>query len=394
MSLPTPLETDVLVAGGGLAGSLATAMLRRAGYAAVLVDPHQVYPPDLRCEKLDGEQVEILRRTGLADLVLPAATHDGEAWVARFGRVVDRRPGDQWGILYDTLVNTVRGTIPQGTTFVRGLVTGVTNSADRQIVTTSTGERFSARLVIVANGLNSGLRNDIGMPREDISKHHSITLAFDLKPVGRSAFDFGSLTYYAERPEDRVAYITLFPVRDVMRANLFVYREIGDAWLRDLRDAPLEAMHSVMPRLRGMLGPAEVVSPAKVRPADLYVTRNFLQPGIALVGDAFSTSCPAAGTGADKVLTDVERLCNVHVPRWLATPGMGVDKIGGFYADPVKVACDRRSFAEAFNHRATTIDPRLQWQAQRWGRFALRLAIGTGRGMLARGASFTRRQAQ
>ena len=59
-----------------------------------------------------------------------------------------------------------------------------------------------------------------------------------------------------------------------------------------------------------------------------------------LVGDAFATSCPAAGTGARKVLVDVERLCNVHIPRWLATPGMGEAKIAAFYDDPVKQACD------------------------------------------------------
>ena len=36
----------------------------------------------------------------------------GECWVARFGRLVEKRPGDQHGILYDTLVNTVRAQIP------------------------------------------------------------------------------------------------------------------------------------------------------------------------------------------------------------------------------------------------------------------------------------------
>jgi 2-polyprenyl-6-methoxyphenol hydroxylase-like FAD-dependent oxidoreductase len=39
-----------------------------------------------------------------------------------------------------------------------------------------------------------------------------------------------------------------------------------------------------------------------------------VQPGLVLVGDAFSTSCRAAGTGCDKVFTDVERLCNVYIP--------------------------------------------------------------------------------
>ena len=98
-------HADIAIVGGGLAGSTAAAMLGRAGIGAVLIDPHTVYPPDFRCEKLDASQVATLRKTGLADAVLRAATHDGESWVARFGRLVDKRPGDQHGILYDALVN-------------------------------------------------------------------------------------------------------------------------------------------------------------------------------------------------------------------------------------------------------------------------------------------------
>ena len=51
------------------------------------------------------------------------------------------------------------------------------------------------------------------------------------------------------------------------------------------------------------------------------ITEVCRKAGVVLIGDAFATSCPAAGTGARKVLTDVERLCNVYVPKWLATPG-------------------------------------------------------------------------
>ncbi len=87
------LSTDVVIIGGGLAGSLAGAMLGRAGIDCVVVDPHTEYPPDFRCEKLDGDQVARLQKTGLADEVLSAATFDGEAWVARMGVVVDKRPG-------------------------------------------------------------------------------------------------------------------------------------------------------------------------------------------------------------------------------------------------------------------------------------------------------------
>ena len=67
-------NTDVVIVGGGLAGSLAAAMLGRAKIDTILIDPHPVYPPDFRCEKLDGAQVEILKNTGLADTVLRSAT--------------------------------------------------------------------------------------------------------------------------------------------------------------------------------------------------------------------------------------------------------------------------------------------------------------------------------
>src|SRR5580765_4063709 len=100
----TMTDTDVAVVGGGLAGSTAAAMLGRAGVRTTLIDPHPVYPPDLRCEKLDGGQVDILRKTGLAEAVLRAATYDGRVWIARFGYLLDDKPSDQHGILYDTLV--------------------------------------------------------------------------------------------------------------------------------------------------------------------------------------------------------------------------------------------------------------------------------------------------
>ncbi len=106
-------QTDIAIIGGGLAGSTAAAMLGRAGVSAILIEPHQVHPPELRCEKISGGvQLERLRKTGLVDAVLGAATHDDEIWIARFGRVIDKRPSQQHGFLYDTLVNTVRGQIP------------------------------------------------------------------------------------------------------------------------------------------------------------------------------------------------------------------------------------------------------------------------------------------
>src|SRR6185295_2216600 len=112
------------------------------GLGVVLADPHESYPPDFRAEKIDGTQARVLRKTGLADAVLRAATLDGESWVARFGRLVEKRPGDQHGILYDTLVNTIRGEIPPAVSFVHGKVMDVATSAQRQKIALSTGEEI------------------------------------------------------------------------------------------------------------------------------------------------------------------------------------------------------------------------------------------------------------
>ncbi len=369
-------NTDVAIVGGGLAGSLAAAMLGRSHIDAILIDPHPVYPPDFRCEKLDGAQVELLQKTGLADAVLRAATPDRESWVARFGRVVDKRRGDQHGIFYAPLVNTVRNLIPDNVITMHAKATALATSNERQRITLSNGEEISARLIVLANGLNISLRHILGLTREILSECHSISIGFNVTPTRRRSFDFPALTYYAENTRDHAALLTLFPIDSAMRANLFVYRDVSDPWLRDMRSSPQQAMLALMPGLRELMGEFEVEGPVKIRPVDLYTTRGYRQPGVVLVGDAFSTSCPAAGTGARKALNDVERLCNVHIRSWLATQGMDAGKIGSFYDDPVKRACDTFSLNKAYDLRAFSIEPSLLWNARRWIKFLGQYGVG------------------
>src|ERR1700716_3175703 len=162
--------TDGPIGGGGLAGSTAAAMLGRAGIAAVLIDPHTIYPPELRCEKVGGEQLDLLSKTGLADATLRATTLDGEVWEARFGYVVARKPSDQHGVMYDTLVNTLRAQIAPDVETIHAKPSARSSSQERQKVVLSNGEEISARLVVLANGLDGGLSHTLGLKRRGINE--------------------------------------------------------------------------------------------------------------------------------------------------------------------------------------------------------------------------------
>jgi 2-polyprenyl-6-methoxyphenol hydroxylase-like FAD-dependent oxidoreductase len=375
--------TDIAIVGGGLAGSTAAAMLGRAGISAILIDPHPAYPPDFRVEKLSGfEQVERFRKTGIAEATLRAATNDRQNWIARFGYLLDKRPSQQYGITYDTLVNAIRAEIPDSVEAIFGKAISISASPERQKVVLSNGEEISARLVVLANGLNVGLRHQLGIERRIVSACHSISLGFDMVPVDRTAFDFPAITYFSERTSDRIPYLSLFPIGSRMRANLFTYRQIDDPWLQQMRRAPEQTLNASLPRLRRITGEFKIAGDIKMRPADLYVSSGHRQPGMVLVGDAFATSCPVTGTGTDKVFTDVERLCNVHIPNWLATDGMDETKIAAFYDDPIKIACDSWSNAKAYSFRSVSIDNGLYWKAQRWARFIAWFGEGLLRQML------------
>ena len=382
-------DCDIAIVGAGLAGSTAAAMLGKAGYSVALVDPYDSYPAEFRCEKLDASQVALLRKTGLAEAVLRKATHDGTVSIVRYGRFVETKRSGRYGIIYDTLVNAVRGQIPASVSQVRTKVTGIANSADRQILMLSSGEELSARLVVMANGLHPGLAQSLGIERRVVSRGHTVAIGFDLRPTGRLSFGFKALTYYPEKVSNGVAYMSIFGAGGTNRVNMFTYWKSRDPRLEGMRDAPEATLTTLWPKLQSVLG-GFAAENVRIRPIDLYVTEGYLQPGIVLVGDAFATACPAVGVGANKVLTDVERLCNAHIPRWLASPGMGTEKLASFYADPIKRACDANSTARAFDLRSLSIDEGLAWRARRWTRFGVQMGASVLRRASASAAALLR----
>jgi 2-polyprenyl-6-methoxyphenol hydroxylase-like FAD-dependent oxidoreductase len=355
-------ETDIAIVGAGLAGSLAATMLGRAGHCVTLVDPFDACRPDFRCEKLEEAHVETLHRAGVCDDVLPAARGYQNIWVARLGRLAEIKPIVEYGIEYSALVNRLRALIPGHVAFIQSTVSDIALTAGRQTLTLINGERISARLIIGANGVMNQMIGE----RREISPCHSVSVGFDVE----ARWPFEALTYFGEDPVHRVAYLTLFPLPSGWRANLFVYRALNDPWFRRLRDKPAATIAESLPQLAQFTGALRVKGPLKIRPVDLVATDNVLQPGAVLVGDAFATACPVSGTGAAKALLDAERLCSVHVPAWLASPGMGVEKIAQYYEDPEKRRSDSHAFRTSVFAKRAALGRSLLWTAYRWGYYA------------------------
>jgi 2-polyprenyl-6-methoxyphenol hydroxylase-like FAD-dependent oxidoreductase len=360
-----PKLFDVIIVGNGISGAIAATVLGRAGYEVCVIDRHAVYPPDFRAEHLAGPQVAQLRRlVGLHDLTRDLY-HGKTVAVARFGRIVAIEPSENYGLRYEALVARARGAIPASVCSLTGRVAAIEPSDNHQRVFIAGGRALTARLVIIATGHGYKLCGDLEITRQTISRQHSVTFGFDISPLENRAFPHSYLVHQRGRIQDRIDYLAAFRMGPITRVNLFSYRRYGDAWSKALQHDPRGHLADVLPGFEMAMGAYQSVGPVVARPMDIYTSAGYECPGAVLIGDAFQSACPATGDGLAKLLTDIEQLCTVHIPRWFSTPGMAVDKVKQFYRDPIKMASDAEALHDAHYRRLGSTETGLQWRLHR-----------------------------
>lgn len=364
------MASDVLIVGAGLGGATAAAVLSRAGLDVVLVDRHAAYPPDFRAEQIVGPQADALCRLGLLDGIVGQRRPMSNATTACYGRVIDQTHSLHYGLHYADMVNAVRS-MASGARFIAGRVAEVTTGAAIQKAVLADGTVLEARLVVLATGPNdAGLLEPLGIRRTMLSEHHSLTFGFDVQTALRR-----TLVYYGERPADRMDYLTTFPIDDAVRANLFCYLDPGDPWVKQFKRDPKRTLLGVMPSLPRTIGDFEITGKVQVRPNSIQRADGWQREGVVLIGDAYQSPCPAVGTGIGRILTDVEALSRL-VPSWLATPGMGVEKLAQFYEDPAKRQFDDKAVQDAKFRRTLCTEPGWRWKAHRTQHYYRRRTLG------------------
>jgi 2-polyprenyl-6-methoxyphenol hydroxylase-like FAD-dependent oxidoreductase len=372
-------KADVVIVGAGLCGSVAAVVLGRAGYKVVLVDRRATCPPQFRVEGIDGKQAELFDRLGLLEPIAAVATRFDHIMNARRGRPIDYTHEAHYGLRYEDFVGVVRSQLPSTVELVIDRVADLSTGPEQQQVILAEKGTIDTRLVVLATGFGDVLREKLGITRIVTFEKHSIPFGFDISPAPGFRFPFSALTYYGETAGDGIDYLIVFPIGAATRANLFTFRDDRDPWLREFRRAPKEVLLATLPGLAHFLGDFEIQSPVQSWVMSLCEVGGHIQQGVVLVGDSFQNSCPAAGTGVTRLLTDVDRLRRL-APAWLATPGMGRDKIAQFYADPKKQAVDRSAIALARYRRELTLDNGLLGRARRQQHFLRRRLAGWIRG--------------
>lgn len=99
-------------------------------------------------------------------------------------------------------------------------------------------------------------------------------------------------------------------------------------------------------------------------------TRPLSCAGLVFIDDAHQTPCPAAGTGINRLLTDVQKL-TAHAKRWSEAGDFSAARLAAFYGDPVKRQMDDQAIHDAMFRRGISANPALIWSLH-WGKMRLR----------------------
>lgn len=296
---------DVVVVGGGPAGCAAGMRLARRGYRVRLLEK-AILPRDKPCgEYLSPGAVQALQALGVWDAVAAAQPEllrgfslyapSGQSFSATFPAHLLAASMPRL-MLDSVLFQCARDAgvcIHEGTH-----VTGVQRTGTTMRVTVRTGETFTARLVIAADGIRSTIGQRLGLLRQQRS-HRRIALVTHLRGVR----EVGAM---GEMHIGRVGYCGIGAAGNGL-TNVALVVPVSEA--PHLRSDPMayyRVMLQTLPGLAARVRDAEPVKPLMAIGPLHYQAKTNVAPGLMLVGDAAGYYDPFTGQGVHRALRSAE----------------------------------------------------------------------------------------
>ncbi len=306
---------DVVVVGGGIAGSSLAAALASAGLEVLVVEREARFRDRVRGDSIFPWGVVELTRLGLAD-VLPASgarplpiwqEHEDRTPTQPYDWRSDVPSGDvPWGLNHPGLQETLfAAAVAAGAVTMRPAkavaATPMREGLRSVTIETPTAETMvQARLVVGADGRESGVRRWIGARSIADPTHHVIggclVDAIDLDPdAAHMAWYPGGISLFFRRADGQA------------RAYLICQSEAAEAMRGRNAMAPfLATCAAAFPG--GAFARVRAVGPVAFFPGiDTYADR-IAGEGIVLIGDAAGANDPSQGQGISLTFRDVREL--------------------------------------------------------------------------------------
>jgi flavin-dependent dehydrogenase len=298
---------DVLIAGGGIAGSSLAIMLGRAGATVALFEQGR-FPREKACgEGIMPPGVAVLERLGLAGAV-GGAPFEGVRYYAddivaegRFPRL-DGRPATgrgqrRWHL--DQVLFAAAAATPGVAAYTSARVEAPIVERGRVVGLRVLGEDQYAPLTIAADGAHSRLRRRLGLDSaRPESRRAGLRAHFRLAPAAvQPPWVEVFLGQAAE------VYVTPLPDREILVAALMAHEVLSGG-----AAGAFQRLIRAQPALRARLEGAEQITAFRGMSPLTTSARAGVVPGAALLGDAAGFVDPITGGGITQALLTAELL--------------------------------------------------------------------------------------
>lgn len=337
------MTIDIAIIGAGFSGLSLAHTLSTSNLKVVAIERKLIYPDAFRAEKIELDQAKIMGSLGILQYRSPCDAPIGIIDSIENNNFSKIDTIEQYGISYSETVNNLRAELPDSIKILNKSIINITDSDNKKTLHFNDNSTLEAKIVVLCTGGNNKLTNLLGIQRVIDEKLKSLSFGFDISRVDESDFNFNGLNYHVNDVASKINYITIFPIGDRMRVNLFTQLDTKDKLAYKLKNNTIETLESCFPNIFKHTGEIEITSKIQIMPTQFYRVKNHIKKGLVVLADEYQSVNPVTGKGLSKVLTDVKLLGQKYLPQWIEKNDCSIQKIRQFYNDPEKVSCDKDS---------------------------------------------------